>query len=77
MWLDTWMIVTLITFFGLCAILNRRGGFIKGAMVTLSVLEERNLIKVTEDGDVRRWTAYDDVPVVPKKRKSRQVNKTL
>ena len=63
MYLDPWMIVTLIVAFGACAFISRRMGFVVGAMNTLQVLEDQRLIKVEEDGSIKRWTPYNDVPV--------------
>lgn len=69
MYLDNWMIVALILSFGLCAWFSRRSGFENGAMVTLEVLEREKMIKVQEDGSVKRWTPYNDVPVKKATRK--------
>ena len=69
MYLDPWMIVTLIVAFGICAFISRNQGFLKGATVTLQALEEQRFIKITEDGSIKRWTPYNDVPVKKATRK--------
>lgn len=60
MYLDPWMILMLILSFGLCAVISRRGGFYSGATQTLMLLEEQKLIKVSEDGSIKRWAPYND-----------------
>jgi hypothetical protein len=71
MYLDTWMIALLILSFGVCAFYSRRTGFILGATVTIQALERERLIKLQDDGTVKRWTPYDDGPVkkITRKRK--------
>ena len=71
MYLETWMIVLLVLSFGICAFYSRRTGFILGATVTIQALERERLIKLQDDGTVKRWTPYDDGPVkkVTRKRK--------
>lgn len=69
MYLSTWMIVTLILSFGICAFISRRQGFVLGATATLQALERERMIKVEEDGTVKRWTPYAELP---KKRTSRK-----
>jgi hypothetical protein len=71
MYLETWMIALLILSFGVCAFYSRRTGFILGATVTIQALERERLIKLQDDGTVKRWTPYDDDPVkkVTRKRK--------
>lgn len=69
MYLSTWMIVTLILSFGICAFISRRQGFVLGATATLQALERERMIKVEEDGTVKRWTPYAELP---KKRASRK-----
>jgi hypothetical protein len=69
MYLETWMIVTICIAFGACAFISRRQGFVVGAMNTLQALEEQRYIKVEEDGSIKRWTPYNDLPV--KKAKKR------
>jgi hypothetical protein len=71
MYLETWMIALLILSFGVCAFYSRRTGFILGATVTIQALERERLIKLQDDGTVKRWTPYDDGPVkkVTRKRK--------
>ena len=61
MYLDNWMIVMLILSFGICAFYSRRGGFMAGATQTLQVLEEQRLIKIEEDGSIKRWTPYAEL----------------
>ena len=68
MYLEPWMIMTLILSFGLCAVLSRRVGFYSGATQTLMLLEEQKLIKVDEDGSIKRWAPYNDTPAPKKKR---------
>lgn len=67
MYLDTWMIVALILSFGLCAYLSRLRGFEDGTVITLQALEQQRLIKVEEDGTIKRWTPYNDEPVKKKR----------
>jgi hypothetical protein len=71
MYLETWMIALLILSFGVCAFYSRRTGFILGATVTIQALERERLIKLQDDGTVKRWTPYDDGPVkkITRKRK--------
>jgi hypothetical protein len=69
MYLDTWMIALLILSFGVCAFYSRRTGFILGATVTIQALERERLIKLQDDGTVKRWTPYDDGPVKKATRK--------
>ena len=63
MYLEPWMILTVCVAFGACAFISRRQGFFVGAMNTLLALEEQRFIKVEEDGSIKRWTPYNDVPV--------------
>ena len=72
MYLETWMIVLLILSFGVCAFYSRRTGFILGATVTIQALEREKFIKLQEDGTVKRWTPYDDVPVKKATRKKKK-----
>jgi hypothetical protein len=69
MYLDTWMIALLVFSFGACAWFSRRGGFVLGATATLHALEREKLIKITEDGDVKRWAPYNNLPVKKATRK--------
>jgi len=62
MYLETWMIAALVLSFGACAWFSRKSGFAYGAMATLEMLERERLIKVEEDGSVKRWAPYNDVP---------------
>ena len=62
MYLDYWMIATLILSFGFCAYISRNQGFVRGATVTLQALEEQRLIKVEDDGQIKRWTPYSELP---------------
>ena len=71
MYLETWMIALLILSFGVCAFYSRRTGFILGATVTIQALERERFIKLQEDGTVKRWTPYDDVPVKKAARKKK------
>ena len=71
MYLETWMIALLILSFGVCAFYSRRTGFILGATVTIQALERERFIKLQEDGTVKRWTPYDDVPVKKATRKKK------
>jgi hypothetical protein len=61
MYLEPWMIVTLIIAFGACAFISRRQGFVVGAINTIQALEEQRFIKVDEDGSIKRWTPYTDL----------------
>lgn len=61
MYLDPWMIVTLILAFGVCAFVSRNQGFLKGATVTLQALEQQRFIEIDEDGQIKRWTPYTDL----------------
>jgi len=75
MYLDPWMIVTLIVAFGICAFISRNQGFLRGATATLQALEEQRYIKITEDGSIKRWTQYNDIP--EKKSRSKKKIDTL
>jgi len=70
MFLESWMIVTLIIAFGACAFISRKQGFVVGAINTIQALEEQRFIKVDDDGNIKRWTPYNDVPV--KKNRSKK-----
>lgn len=63
MYLDYWMIAMVILSFGICAYYSRRSGFVLGAIATLQALEKERVIKIEEDGQVKRWTPYNDLPV--------------
>jgi hypothetical protein len=67
MYLDTWMIVMLVLSFGACAWFSRGNGFWAGATQTLQMLEQQKMIKIDEEGSIKRWTAYDDKPVKKKR----------
>ena len=71
MYLDPWMIVALILSFGLCAFLSRRYGFADGAILTLQALEEQKLIKIEQDGSIKRWTPYAELPAKRARKKSK------
>lgn len=71
MYLETWMIATIILSFGVCAYVSRNQGFMKGATATLQALEEQRYIKIEEDGTVKRWTPYNDVPAKKNKTKKK------
>jgi hypothetical protein len=62
MWLDTWMIVTLCLAFGACAYFSGRRGFSQGGEFALHLLVEKRMIKITDEGEILRWTPYDDKP---------------
>lgn len=69
MYLDPWMIVTLILAFGVCAFVSRNQGFLRGASVTLQALEEQRFIKIDDDGQIKRWTPYAELPEKKTRRK--------
>ena len=69
MYLDYWMIAMLILSFGVCAFISRRQGFVLGATATLQALERERVIKIEEDGSVKRWAPYNDLPVKKATRK--------
>lgn len=69
MYLETWMIATLILSFGACAFICRRQGFVLGATMTLQALERERVIKIGDDGSVKRWAPYNDLPVKKTTRK--------
>lgn len=69
MYLEYWMIGMLILSFGVCAFVSRRQGFILGATATLQALERERVIKIDEDGSVKRWAPYNDLPVKKAARK--------
>ena len=71
MYLEPWMIAALIISFGLCAFLSRRGGFNNGALLTLQALAEQKFIKIEEDGSIKRWTPYAELPA--KKTRAKKV----
>lgn len=74
MYLDNWMIVTLILSFGLCAWTSRNRGFMQGATATLQALEEQRFIKIEENGEVKRWTPYAELPAKKTSRKKKLDN---
>lgn len=69
MYLDTWMIVMVILSFGICAYYSRRSGFVLGAVATLQALEKERVIKIEEDGSIKRWAPYNDLPTKKATRK--------
>lgn len=71
MYLDNWMIGMVIVSFGICAVLCRKQGFVLGATATLQALERERIIKIQDDGTIKRWAPYNDVPAkkVTRKRK--------
>ncbi len=58
MYLDYWMIATLIFSFGICHWISRRQGMNYGAMSTLKLLETEKIIKITDDGIVTRYNTW-------------------
>lgn len=62
MYLEPWMIITLIISFGICAIVSNRRGFSQGGEFALQLLVEKRMIKITDEGEILRWTPYDDTP---------------
>lgn len=72
MYLDSWMIVMLIVSFGACAFFSRRGGFYAGSIQTLQMLEANRLIKVEEDGSIKRWAPYNDTPAPVRKTRKKK-----
>lgn len=62
MYLEPWMIVALIVSFGICAVVSNRRGFLQGGEFALQLLVEKRMIKITDEGEVLRWTPYDDTP---------------
>ena len=69
MYLETWMIVTLILAFGACAFISRNQGFLRGATVTLQALEEQRFIKIDDEGNIKRWTPYAELPAKKTRKK--------
>lgn len=69
MYLEPWMIITLCIAFGACAFISRRQGFVVGAINTIQALEEQKLIKVEDDGSIKRWTPYTELNVKKSKKK--------
>lgn len=62
MYLETWMIVTLVLAFGACAFWSRGNGYYAGAAQVLKMLEEQRFIKIDEEGQIKRWTPYAELP---------------
>lgn len=62
MYLETWMIVAIVLAFGACAFFSRGNGYYAGAARVLEVLEEQRLIKIDDDGQIKRWTPYAELP---------------
>ena len=62
MYLEPWMIVALIVTFGICAVVSSRRGFAQGGEFALQLLVEKRMIKITDEGEILRWTPYDDKP---------------
>ena len=54
MYLDTWMIVTIILAFGICASYNRKTGYRDGGAKVLLALHNMKVIQVTEKGEIRK-----------------------
>jgi hypothetical protein len=52
MYLETWMIVTIVLTFGICAWYNRKAGFTMGATKVLEVFLQQKLIEITDDGKI-------------------------
>lgn len=52
MWLDNWMIITIILAFGVCAMYNKKNGYRKGTIDLLVLLKKENIIKITEKGQI-------------------------
>lgn len=69
MYLNYWMIAMIVLSFGVCAYISRRQGFVLGATMTLQALERERLIKIQDDGSVKRWAPYNDEPVKKATRK--------
>lgn len=62
MYLNAWMIAAVIISFGICAVISRRQGIVFGAVATLQALEKERVIKIGEDGSVKRWAPYNELP---------------
>ena len=60
MYLEAWMILCLIFAFGFCAVFSNRRGFYTGSLYTIQALEDRKLIRIEEDGSIKRWTPYSE-----------------
>ena len=69
MYLDVWMIITIILSFGLCHVISRRQGVTAGAVGILRLLENEKIIKISDDGSVTRYSTWNEQPN-KKKRKS-------
>lgn len=69
MYLNYWMIAMIVLSFGVCAYISRRQGFVLGSTMTLQALERERVIKIQDDGSVKRWAPYNDVPVKKATRK--------
>lgn len=74
MYLEPWMIATVIISFGICAYVSRNQGFVRGATATLQALEQQRFIKIEEGGNIKRWTPYNDVPAKKNKTKKKLDN---
>lgn len=55
MYLEPWMIVSIIVAFGICAVYNRRVGFANGGIVALELLIEKKIIRITDEGEVKKY----------------------
>lgn len=62
MYLEPWMIVTIVIAFGACAFWSRGNGYYSGATRTLQALEEQRFIKIDDEGNIKRWTPYGEMP---------------
>lgn len=71
MYLETWMIALVVLSFGVCAYYSRRSGFVLGATMTLQALERERVIKIEEDGSIKRWAPYNDLHVKKAARKKK------
>lgn len=54
MYLETWMIVTIVLAFGFCASYNRKAGYRNGGVKVLELLLQQKIIHITEKGEIQK-----------------------
>ena len=52
MFVDIWILAIFSLVVGLCAVWNRYRGFRDGVIGTVEALEDQNIIKIADDGEI-------------------------
>lgn len=73
MYLDMWMIVVLVVAFGICHLISKRQGLHHGAVMTLKLLENEKIIRVSDDGNVSRYSTWNDKPIMRRRSKNADI----